>query len=50
MKAKPSSGLKALALLPILAVAWPVNARADIAWNWSYLFGGVFDATPNGAQ
>jgi hypothetical protein len=37
MKAKTSGGLKALALLAILAVAWPLKARADKLWNWSYL-------------
>jgi hypothetical protein len=37
MKAKPSGGLKALALLAILAGAWPLNARAEMLWNWSYV-------------
>ncbi len=37
MKAKASGGLKALALLAILAIAWAPDVRADVLWNWSYL-------------
>lgn len=37
MKARPSGGLKTLALLAMLAVAGPLAAKADILWNWSYL-------------
>jgi hypothetical protein len=37
MKAKVSGGLKAPALLVTLAGAWPLNARAEMLWNWSYL-------------
>lgn len=37
MKTRPGGGLKRLALLALLGVAGPMEARADIRWNWSYL-------------
>jgi hypothetical protein len=37
MKAQPRGGLKALILLAMLAVAWPLAVRADMLWNWSYI-------------
>ncbi len=37
MKAQPSGGLKALILLAMFAVAWPLDVRAVMLWNWSYL-------------
>ena len=37
MKARPSGNSKTLALLAMLGVAGPLEAKADIQWNWSYL-------------
>jgi hypothetical protein len=37
MKAQPSGGLKALILLAMFAVAWPLDVRADMLWNWFFL-------------
>jgi predicted ABC-class ATPase len=37
MKARPSGNSKTLALLAMLGVAGPLEAQADILWNWSYL-------------
>jgi len=37
MKARPSGNWKTLALLAMLGVAGPLEAKADILWNWSYL-------------
>lgn len=37
MKAKPSSGWKALAFFAILPVLGPTHAKADIEWFWTYV-------------
>jgi hypothetical protein len=37
MKARSSGNSKTLALLAMLGVAGPLEAKADILWNWSYL-------------
>jgi hypothetical protein len=37
MKAKISGNLKDLTVLTMLAVTAPLDARADMLWNWSYL-------------
>ena len=37
MKAKPSGGWKALAFLATLSAAGPMDAEADMLWNWSYV-------------
>jgi len=37
MKARPSGYSKTLALLVMLGVAGPLEAKADILWKWSYL-------------
>jgi hypothetical protein len=37
MQAQTSGGLKALILLAMLALAWPLDVRADMLWNWPYL-------------
>jgi hypothetical protein len=36
-QARPSGNSKTLALLVMLGVAGPLEAQADILWNWSYL-------------